>query len=300
MINPFSGTKLNMDTVDEIIFNYIELNQIRFTCIPDKRDIFSVIFEYSFDDWKTILTSDMKFCTTSYCFYSWIDFNNNNQILYRFKIFDIKGGKPRFIDNESSNFILKLPDIQFENVIDYEKNIGCILSEGKIISTGFSSSSITPWSLGHRSIISDIRNARLESFINLHSSGEELKSLAIVMNDRVSEYFTPPVESTFGEKKAYLDRINHPYILPFSDNIKPEIQYLTLKRSERTPLVKIVEQFEKVTKHPIIWITNSGTVKNNFKKPENECEIFFNFLNSYTDCLFFENLKITKTGNCDE
>lgn len=295
MIKPFSGKKIRLDLAEEILFYYTQLKRLKFVFDPDRRDLFEVTFEYSFDDWKTILSEPMDFCNISYSFQIWIDFATHKNILYRFKISDMKNSKPRYIDNDSSNFMIKLPTIRFFPVEDFKTEISRELSEGKIISTGFTASSITPWSLGHRAILSDIRNERLKNFMALHGGKENLDFLAVIMADRISEYLTPPALSEFGEKKAYLDRSAHPYILPFMENPHPEVRYFSLRRSEDSPLAGIISNFEALTRHPILWITNSGDSQRDFSKPDTESDVFFNFLNSYTDFLYFEHIKVERT-----
>lgn len=295
MISPFLGKSFNLDTIDDLIFNYIELKRIKFVFQPDKLDIYKVNLEYSFDNWKSNDLIEMSFSNKDFEFFTFLEFNNFESVSYRYLVYDTKNGKPRFFNKKNHNYFLNLPNICFENSDNFENEIGEMLANGKIISTSFSSSSITSWSLGHQSILSDIRNKRLDEFCKLHFGKKFPFQIAIIFKDRLSEYFTPNTDSDYGEKISYIDRRLHPYILPFKRKKLLEYRYFTLSRNNiDSPLVNILKKFEKITKHPIIWSSNSGTQFSNFNKPENEVESFYNFLNSYTDCIFFNSLKVYK------
>jgi len=167
-----------------------------------------------------------------------------------------------------------------------------LLSKGKIIAWFQGAMEFGPRALGNRSILADPRNRLMKNKLNEVKSREVFRPLApIIKEEKLTKYFTNSEKSPF-MLFTYRAKNNVDKIIPSALHIDQSARLQTVNKKENPKLYNLLDEFEKITKIPILINTSF-----NYKGKPIVCTIeqaLDCFYNSGIDYLAIGNFLISK------
>lgn len=192
-----------------------------------------------------------------------------------------------FTENEIKKAIP--PNLKFDKYDDIEKITAKLISEGKIIGWYQGRSEFGPRALGNRSILADARDPEMKNKIN-----------SKVKHREWFRPFAPSVLNKFS--KEYFGIKDSPYMLRITqvkNNKIPSVTHIdksarvqTVSRKENPKFYKLISEFYKLTKVPVILNTSFNDKGEPIVNSPNDA--IKTFLNTEIDYLVMGNYLISK------
>lgn len=206
---------------------------------------------------------------------------------------------PEYSNKEIKNILVK-NKISYRYYNNISKKCAELLSKGKVIAWFQGAMEFGPRALGNRSILADPRMKLMKGKVNKIKGRESFRPLApVIKEEKLEKYFitakntskSPFMLFTYKAKKSVKN------IIPAALHVDGSARLQTVSKKENEKLYNLLNEFEKITKIPILINTSFNTCG----KPivctiEHALDCFYN---SGIDYLVIGNYLISKNELCE-
>lgn len=201
------------------------------------------------------------------------------------------------IKNEIDRFQSKLStskcEIEFiKDELSLCKKVASLIADGKIVGWFQGRTEFGPRALGNRSIVVDPRSPNMKDILNARvKKRESFRPFApSILEEKTNEWFEYKYPVPFMEK-VYKIRQDKQKLIPAVCHEDGTGRLQTVSKKTNSRYYRLIEQFEEITRVPIILNTSFNDNEPIVNTPE---EALICFLNTKMDVLVLENFIIVK------